>query len=233
MDPWTIGLVGLIVVGLAAILLGALSDRAKNRRRAAEMLAPPQRAIPRFAPDAPAPRYLSELQARRPASGAAGEPNRADRETITAQLALERTVTIKAGYASKDFVTDPGTGRSVLDAPAILVCADPVDSIRELLPVLERLVLSRTPVVVIAPALAPEVRATLEVNAIRRTMSLLAVEAGDADRRTVAVAAGATAVDRSDRQAGYVLPEHLGHCDRWVSTAHHSHLITLATPGTD
>src|SRR3712207_2383432 len=64
-DAWTVGLVVLVVVGLGVILFGALWDRAANRRRAAEMLAPPQRVIPGFHPDAPAPRYLSELQARR------------------------------------------------------------------------------------------------------------------------------------------------------------------------
>jgi hypothetical protein len=35
-------------------------------------------------------------------------------------------------------------------------------------------------------------------------------------------------VGRSDRQAGYVPPEHLGHCDRWVSTPKASHVITSA-----
>jgi len=37
-DPWSIGLIALIVVGLAAIIFGALWDRRRNKRRAAEML---------------------------------------------------------------------------------------------------------------------------------------------------------------------------------------------------
>ena len=64
-DPWSIGLIVLIIAGLAAIILGALWDRRRNKQRAAEMLAPPARTIPQFHPDAPAPHYLSDLQARR------------------------------------------------------------------------------------------------------------------------------------------------------------------------
>ena len=66
MEPWIIGLIALVVVGLGVIVYGALHDRARNRRRAAEMLAPPPRMIPQFKADSPAPHYLSELQARRP-----------------------------------------------------------------------------------------------------------------------------------------------------------------------
>jgi hypothetical protein len=35
-------------------------------------------------------------------------------------------------------------------------------------------------------------------------------------------------VDRSDRQSGYLPPERLGGCERWVSTAKASHVITSA-----
>ena len=56
----------VIVIGLAAIVFGAFRDRRINERRRREMLAPPQRSIPKFSPDAPTPNYLSELQARRP-----------------------------------------------------------------------------------------------------------------------------------------------------------------------
>ena len=65
MDPWTIGLIVLVIAGLGAIIFGALWDRGRNKQRAAEMLAPPARTIPQFHPDAPAPHYLSDLQARR------------------------------------------------------------------------------------------------------------------------------------------------------------------------
>lgn len=228
-DPWTIGLIALVAVGLGAIVFGALSDRAKNRRRAAEMLAPPKRLIPQFAPQSASPRYVSDLQARRP-PGDLPALSRTDRDTITAQLTRADTVTIPDGYASTDFITDPTSGWAVLEAPVVLVCGDPVASLRELLPLLEKLLVTHTPLAVVAPAFSREVRTTLEVNAIRRTLSVLAVQVpDDAQRRVVLDATGATLTDQSDRQAGYLPFDHLGHCDRWVSTAKQSHLIRDAT----
>jgi len=228
-DAWQIGLIVLIIAGLGLVVFGALWDRARNRRRAAEMLAPPPRTIPQFRPDAPPPHYLSDLQARRPRSDV--EPTLLTpelRESIRREIAGAQAVTIRAGYASRDFVTDLETGWAVLDQPAVLVCTDPVESLRELLPVLEQLIMTKKPLVVAAPRLAGEVLATLEVNQIRRTMSLLAVTPAEADLADLATACGATLIDRADRQSGYLRADQLGGCQRWVSTAKTSHVITSA-----
>lgn len=227
MDAWTLGLVVLVVVGVGVIVFGALWDRARNRRRAEEMLAPPQRVIPHFRPDAPAPQYLSELQARRPPATAPGAGlSTAERSELGRRLEEGEGVTIGAGYASGDFVTDPTSGWAVLEEPVVLVCGDRVASVRELLGVLERMVLSQTPLVVVAPELAPEVIATLEVNRIQRRLALVVVVAPDADERArVARACGATPTERSDRQAGYLPPSVLGRCARWVSTLRASHVL--------
>jgi hypothetical protein len=88
--------------------------------------------------------------------------------------------------------------------------------------------LSRTPLVIVAPAIAPEVLSTLEVNTIRRTMRLLAVICDDAGLSATAAASQAKIIDRSDRQSGYLAPDQLGHCERWVSTATSSHLVVAA-----
>jgi hypothetical protein len=228
-DPWSIGLIALIVVGLAAIIFGALWDRRLNKRRAAEMLAPPQRTIPHFKPDAAAPHYLSDLQARRrPENADPTDLGEVERESVSQQLADPRTVSINAGYASRDFITDSTSGWAVLEQPAVLVCGDPVQTFRELLGPLEKLILTKTPLVVMAPAIAPDVLATLEVNKIRRTMCLLAVICDEAGRSTIAAACQAMIIDRSDRQSGYLGPDHLGHCERWISTPTSSHLIVAA-----
>ena len=229
MDLWQVGLIAVIVIGLGLIIFGALWDRHRNRRRAAEMLSPPPRTIPQFRPDAPAPHYLSDLQAHRPPADAgptALTPE--DREAIARQIADAQTVTIPAGYASKDFVTDPASGWAVLDRPAVLVCGDPVETVRELLPVLEQLIMSRTPLVVVAPALAAEALRTLEVNQIQQTMQLLAVTPDASERSVLANACGATIMDRSDLQSGYTPPDRLGRCERWVSTPKASHMIMSA-----
>jgi hypothetical protein len=232
-DPWTVGLVAVIVVGLAVILYGALADRARNRRAAEQILAPPERTIPQFRPDSPAPHYLSDLQARRPST----DPDRdalsgADREQLAAEIRDPGTVRVAAGFLSGDFISDKASGQAVLDAPRILVCSDRVESTRELLGVLEKLILSRTPLVVVAPALSDEVRGTLEVNQIQGTMRLLAVLVPDAgQRQAIADATLAQVRDRSDLQSGFVWVEHLGTCRRWVSTNKSSFLVGVPQPG--
>jgi hypothetical protein len=228
-DPWSIGLIVLIIAGLAAIVLGALWDRRRNRQRAAEMLAPPARTIPQFHHDAPAPRYLSDLQARRrPEKAESTDLSDSERASITQQLADPRTVTVDTGYASRDFVTDSSSAWAVLERPAVLVCGDAIESFRELIGTLEELILSRTPLVVVAPSIASDVLATLEVNTIRQTARLLAVICDQKCRGTIAAACQAMIMDRSDRQSGYLGPDHLGHCERWISTARSSHLIIAA-----
>lgn len=229
MDPWQVGLIAVIVIGFGLIVFGAVWDRARNQRRAREMLSPPPRIIPQFRPDAPAPHYLSDLQARRRPTGAGGAPLSAKvREQISRQIADAQTLTVPTGYASRDFVTDATSGWAVLDHPVVLACADPVGSIRELLPVLERLIVTGHPLVVLAPELAPEVQSTLEVNAIQQTMRLVAATPDAAALASLAAACGADPIDRTDRQAGYLPAERLGHCERWVSTAKASHMIVSA-----
>lgn len=233
MDPWSVGLAALVVVGLVAVVFGALWDRARNRRRAAAMLAPPDRAIPRLRRDAAAPQYLSELQARRVPAGPDLSLGADERATLARQLDEDETLTVDAGFASADFVTDPTAGWAVLDDPAVLVCADDVASIRELLGVLEPMMLSRTPLVVVAPAVARDVLATLEVNRIQRRLAVLVVLVGDpAVRDRLAQRCGATPTQRADRQAGYLPPAVLGHGARWVSTARSSHVISRRTAST-
>ena len=227
MDPWTLGLIAVLVVGLAAIVYGALYDRARNRRARAEMLAPPDRVIPRFAPDAPAPHYLSELQARRaPAEAAPTGLSTADRDGLRARLNDPDTTIVSAGWLSSSFITDQTSGWAVLDDPAVLVCAAPVTSIRELLPVMERAAMSQRSLVIVAPSVAADVLATLEVNVIQRKVQLLAVSGAEPSLLgQLAERTGATVVQRSDLQAGYVPSEQLGHIDRWVSDQRRSFLL--------
>ncbi len=225
MDPWIIGLVAVIVIGLAVITYGALSDRARNQRRAAEMLAPPQRNIPRFTPDAPSPQYLSELQARRPPVDAPPTDLTSEERHHISQ-SFKGAPTLSTGYATRDFITDPTSSWAVLDHPRILVCAEPVESFREILSVCEKLIMARAPLIIAAPAFAQPVLDTLGVNAIQHTMQLLAVTPNQSDLAQLSQVTGATALSRSDLQAGYVLPEHLGSCDRWVSSATKSFVIS-------
>lgn len=214
------GIVAVLVVGVAVIVFGALTDRRRNRKATAEMLSPPDRRIPRFAPDAPAPHYLSELQARRRPSGSRSTDLAADdRSALARQLDEPGTIKIRAGMLSTDFVTDAPTGWAVLDQPYVLVCSDPVATVRELIAPLERVLPTGRPLLVVAPSFAPEVKQTLEVNAIQQTMGLLAVAVSDTDARRIATLTGATPLPRSDLQSGDVSLEVIGRCPRWVSTS--------------
>lgn len=232
MEGWQIGLIAVVAIGLAVIVFGAVRDRRLNERRRREMLAPPQRDIPRFAPDAPTPRYLSELQARRPPAGA--QPTTlTDDERARLRAAIERpdTLTLQAGYASPDLVTDTATGWCVVRRPAVLVSRAPVRVVRELLGVLERQVPTGRPLVVVAPEIGPELIATFGVNHIQRVITIVPVLVSEQDALDrIAEATGATPVTHADLQSGYCPPDLLGSCPVWISTADRSHLLADDPP---
>jgi hypothetical protein len=233
-DPWTIGIIVVLAIGVAVILYGAMSDRRRNRRAAAEMLSPPDRAIPHFAPQTPWPNYLSELQARRaPTTARTPGLSPAQREEISREFDAPTTVRVEVGMASLDFVTDKSATWAVLDDPYVLVCAEPVATIREILTVLEKVLPTGHPLVIVAPALLGEVRSTLEVNAIQQTMALLGVLAEGDDLATIIRATSATPIPRTDLLSSYVSLDRLGRCQRWVSTPTTSYALRAAAPPGD
>jgi hypothetical protein len=225
-DPWTIGIVVVIAVGLLVILYGALADRRRNKKAAAEMLSPPDRQIPHFSPETPPPQYLSELQARRrPADARSRDLSTPERAAIARLLDDPSMPQVPVGMASRDFVTDQATNWAVLDKTYVLVCAEPVATIREILALLEKVLPTGLPLVVVAPSLRGEVLFTLEVNAIRQTMPLLGVEADGDDLQRIAALTGSTPIPRSDLQSSYASLDRLGRCERWVSTPTTSYLL--------
>jgi hypothetical protein len=225
-DAWTVGLVGVIVVGLATIIYGALSDRARNKRAAAAILAPPDRPIPRFAPDSPAPQYLTELQARRmPERAEPTDLDPVERTRIAEALKADGTAKIDAGYLASDFVTDPTTKWAVLAHPRVLVCDQGVETVRELLAVLEKVIVSGAPLVIAAPAFSAVVQSTLLVNMIQRRVRAIPVAADSVQLVRICATTGAARIARSDLQSGYVPFDVLGRCGCWVSTATASYVI--------
>lgn len=226
MEGWQIGLIVVIVVGLGLIAFGAVRDRRLNARRRAEMLAPPKRDIPRFSPDAPTPHYLSELQARRPPADARSTAlSDEERRELKDWLASSGPITISAGYATTDLVTDAATGWSVLREPAVLLCDVELGSVRELLGVMERQIPTGRPLVIAAPGISDELVSTFAVNHLQQIVTILPVRVtDDADRRAIAAATGATPISRPDLRSGYVGPDTLGRCHTWLSTPKGSHL---------
>ncbi|HVV35726.1 MAG TPA: chaperonin GroEL [Acidimicrobiales bacterium] len=88
------------------------------------------------------------------------------------------------GFISPYFVTDPERMEAVLDDPFILFVGSKISAVRDLLPVLEKVMQGGRPLVVIAEDVEGEALATLVVNKIRGTFKSAAVKApGFGERR--------------------------------------------------
>ena len=88
------------------------------------------------------------------------------------------------GYLSPYFVTNPDQMKVELENPLILAFEKKVSNMRDLLPLLEQVVNSRRPLLIIAEDVDGEALATLVVNKIRGTLNVAAVKApGFGDRR--------------------------------------------------
>ncbi|MBN2368956.1 MAG: chaperonin GroEL [Vicinamibacteria bacterium] len=88
------------------------------------------------------------------------------------------------GYLSPYFVTDPERMECVLENALVLIHEKKISSLKDLLPVLERIAKLGQPLLVISEDLEGEALATLVVNKLRGTLSVAAVKApGYGDRR--------------------------------------------------
>ncbi|NIU59104.1 MAG: chaperonin GroEL, partial [Phycisphaerae bacterium] len=88
------------------------------------------------------------------------------------------------GYLSPYFVTDPETMETVLEDAMILIHDKKISSMKDLLPVLEKLAQTGKPLLIIAEDIEGEALATLVVNKLRGTLKVCAVKApGFGDRR--------------------------------------------------
>ena len=88
------------------------------------------------------------------------------------------------GYISPYFVTDPDRMETVLEDPYILLVSSKITAVRDMLPVLEKVMQSSRPLLIIAEDIEGEALATLVVNKIRGTFKSAAVKApGFGERR--------------------------------------------------
>jgi len=123
-------------------------------------------------------------------------------ESNTFGLELEFTegMQFDKGYLSPYFVTDPDRQEAILDDPYVMIVNSKVSSVHDLVPVLERVMQSGKPLLVIAEDVDGEALATLVVNRIRGLFQSVAVKApGFGERRKamlgdLAVLTGATVV---------------------------------------
>ena len=88
------------------------------------------------------------------------------------------------GYISGYFATDVERGEAVLEDPYILLVSSKISNVKDLLPLLEKVMQSGKPLLIVAEDIEGEALSTLVVNKIRGTFKSVAVKApGFGDRR--------------------------------------------------
>jgi len=128
-------------------------------------------------------------------------------EAKTAETTLDivEGMQFDRGYLSPYFVTDPDAMESVLEDPMILIHDKKVGSMKDLLPILEKVAQGGKPLMIIAEDVEGEALATLVVNKLRGTIKVGAVKApGFGDRRK------AMLEDIAVLTGGKVISEELG-----------------------
>ncbi len=104
--------------------------------------------------------------------------------TFGLELELTEGMRFDKGYISPYFVTDPERMEAVLDDPYLLIVNSKISSVKDLLPLLEKVMQGGKPLAIIAEDVEGEALATLVVNKIRGTFKSAAVKApGFGDRR--------------------------------------------------
>jgi chaperonin GroEL len=104
------------------------------------------------------------------------------------------------GYNSPYFVTDTERMQGILENPYIIITDKKISSMQEILPLLEKIVQTGRPFIIVAEDIEGEALATLVLNKIRGTLKVIAVKApGFGDRRKemlqdIAVLTGGTVI---------------------------------------
>jgi len=126
-------------------------------------------------------------------------------QTFGMDMDLVEGMRFDKGYISPYFVTDTERMEAVLEDPYILLVATKITAVRDMLPVLEKVMQSGRPLVIIAEDVEGEALATLVVNKIRGTFRSASVKApGFGDRRK------AMLQDMAILTGGQVISEEVG-----------------------
>jgi chaperonin GroEL len=126
-------------------------------------------------------------------------------QTFGMELDLVEGMRFDKGFISPYFITDPERMEAVLEEPYILLVNSKISAVKDLLPVLEKVMQSGKSLCVVAEDLEGEALATLVVNKIRGTFKSVAVKApGFGDRRK------AMLQDMAILTGGQVISEEVG-----------------------
>jgi len=120
--------------------------------------------------------------------------------TFGLELELTEGMRFDKGYISAYFMTDAERMEAVFDDPYILIANSKISAVKDLLPVLEKVMQGGKPLIIIAEDVEGEALATLIVNKVRGTFKSVAVKApGFGDRRKamlddIAILTGGTVI---------------------------------------
>jgi chaperonin GroEL len=116
--------------------------------------------------------------------GKDGVVNVEEGQTFGMELEFTEGMQFDKGYISPYMITDQDRMEAVLDEPYVLIANQKIGSVRDMLPVLEQVMQSGKPLLVVAEDVEGESLATLVVNKLRGTFTGVAVKApGFGDRR--------------------------------------------------
>ena len=125
--------------------------------------------------------------------------------TFGLELELTEGMRFDKGYISGYFVTDTERMETVLEDPYVLIANSKIGNIKDLLPLLEKVMQSGKPLMIIAEDLEGEALSTLVVNKLKGTFKSVAVKApGFGDRRKAMLA------DIAILTGGQVISEEVG-----------------------
>ncbi|MEM7276171.1 MAG: chaperonin GroEL, partial [Actinomycetota bacterium] len=125
--------------------------------------------------------------------------------TFGMELEFTEGMRFDKGYISPYFVTDQDRMEAVLDDPYLLLVSSKISAVRDLVPVLEAVMQTGKPLLIIAEDVEGEALATMVVNRIRGTINAAAVKApGFGDRRK------AMLQDMAILTGGQVISEEVG-----------------------
>ena len=126
-------------------------------------------------------------------------------QTFGIEMNLVEGMRFDKGYISPYFVTDPERMEATLENPYLMFVGSKISAVRDLVPVLEKVMQAGSPLLIIAEDVEGEALATLVVNKIRGTFNAAAVKApGFGDRRK------AMLQDMAILTGGQVITEEVG-----------------------
>ena len=156
-------------------------------------------------------------------------------QTLFDEIEFTEGLTIDRGYISPYFVKDQERQVAELMNPRVLVTDAKVDNVNELVPLLEQLVKTKEPILMIAEDITGDALSALVVNKMRGVLDVVAIRApGFGQRRKaylqdIAIATGATYVaEEVGITLDSVTTDMLGTCDRCVIA---KELTTIVTDG--